>query len=106
MHMRDKETRHQFPAPVVTHGWLLMGERGNILHERVLDNSELGLKMMARARTDLTFQRFECRDLLKISGGKVLFVDDEVRRIADSMRQNDQVPEDEAEATAEAAPRG
>lgn len=105
MHMRDEETRHHFPIPVVTHGWLLMGERGNILHERVLDDSPLGLKMMARARADLTFERVECRDLLKISGGKVLFVDDEVRKIAESMRQEDPVFEEDAEAPAEAAPR-
>lgn len=107
MHMRDKETRYQFPIPVVTHGWLLMGERGNILHERVLDDSPLGLKVMARARADLTFERFECRDLLKISGGKVLFVDEQVQRIADSMiRQDEQAAaEDELEALAD-APRG
>lgn len=106
MHMRDKETRYQFPTPVVTHGWLLTGERGNILHERVLDDSPIGLRMMARARVDLTFERFESRDLLKISGGKVLFVDDEVRAIAESMRQDDQVVDEDAEAAAEAAPRG
>lgn len=33
-----------------------------------------------------------------------IFVDDEVRGIADSMRQEDQVVQEDAEATAEAAP--
>ncbi|TAL65795.1 MAG: hypothetical protein EPN79_11490 [Burkholderiaceae bacterium] len=97
MHLREKDTRHAHPSPVFTHGWFLIGERGQIRHEVMIGHSRICLAMMDRARADLSFERFDCRDLLKIEDGVEVFVDSAVE---DRVRQN-RMPD-----TVMAAPRG
>lgn len=78
MHMRDKQTRHDQPSPVITHGWLLIGNRGELHRQCCLNQTAVDLAMMARAKMALTYERYECADLLRIEGGKTVLVHEQV----------------------------
>lgn len=80
MHMRTKQTRYRQLSPVITHGWLLIGERGQIHFEKQTNASDVSGRMMARAKALLSCERYEPVDLLRIEGGKTVFVADSVLR--------------------------
>lgn len=78
MHMRSKETRYDQASPVITHGWLLIGNRGKVHYERQINHGETSRKMMERAKAVLSCERFDPLDRLRIEGGKTVFVHEAV----------------------------
>lgn len=77
-HMRDAAARHLHKVPVIKHGWLLVGSRGQIHYRNQTNWSPVSSKLMARAVMVLSYERHNCQDLLKIEGGKFVFVDQSV----------------------------
>lgn len=78
LHMRLAAVRHSYPTPVVTHGFMLIGERGEVHYKRQVNPSPVSSKMMARAEMALTCERYDPVDMLRIEGGKFTFVHNDV----------------------------
>lgn len=78
LHMRDKATRHEHRVPVITHGWMLVGDRGQIHYRKQLNSSSVSTKLMDRAAMALSCERYNSQDLLKIQEGKFVHVDQSV----------------------------
>ncbi|TAL65796.1 MAG: hypothetical protein EPN79_11495 [Burkholderiaceae bacterium] len=119
MHVRDKPAPNGRP-PVVTHGWLLFGDRGQLLMEQCLNPVAVGVAMMARAKADISLEHFSPYELLRIEEGCEEFVAPAVRERAAEMeawrqasiaagyvRDFKNVGDDQGEAThTQSAPRG
>lgn len=85
MHLRSKETRHKQPSPVITHGWLLIGDRGQIHYEKQLDHDVVSSLMMERAKIALSCEHTDSVDLLRIGGGNIVFVAPSVLKLAQEL---------------------
>lgn len=77
-HMRDVGTRYLHRIPVIKHGWLLVGDRGQIHYRNQINWSPVSSKLMARAVAVLSCERHNAQDLLKIEDGKFTHVDQSV----------------------------
>lgn len=78
-HLRTKGTRQAFPSPVIRHGWLLIGDQGQVHFEEMVNESSVSYKMMALAKAVLTCERSNPVNILKIENGKMTFAHEDLR---------------------------
>lgn len=71
VHPVSKASLSQYAPAFVTHGWLLVGDRGELHAQIPTDETKTGRRLMAIAALDLAFDRIEGEVLLRIEDGQV-----------------------------------